>query len=464
MVDRLRVLVTGLMALLVLGSLSRPAAAQGFLQDDDVLVATDDGLFLLRQQVTWQLGTLPAPGPGAGPLWLSVAWLPGEDAFVLADGTRLFRLEIQALGPPATVVLTDLQLQAPPAPDPLRLRDLEVDPASGALWVLDRTNGRAMRFDPPFTPPLVPDQVLDLDQTRVNAFSLETTRSPPGVVHASQAGLKRTFLDGTHGEDEAFQALDTTAAVDTDPQRRRPAIFSQGSTSQIWVTGGQPTQSVDINKVGMPPLVQQILQGPHALEFEPTRGKVYVLADTVNPSLFPGYLPTAGQLVVVRMNPGPSLGAGSLSLATPQGGVTSITGDQGDLAVVRPLAAWYAHTGGLCQALTGEAPLLEPLAGHVPTVGNAAFGLEFREAPPQRPSFVGVSTQPGSQLVGGCQQLVVAPRWRMVGDTSAVGELVVAAPLPGNPGLAGTDVYLQGVVFDAHFKPTFTPALQLHLE
>ena len=147
-------------------------------------------------------------------------------------------------------------------------------------------------------------------------------------------------------------------------------------------------------------------------------------------------------------------------------GASGIFGDQPDLAVLGevPYAGSYGES---CTATTGETPTLVPAwkSDHGwPDLGNQDFRLELRQGPPLRPVFAGLAMHPTSVVTGGCTQLVATSNWKYLGLSSAVGAMNIAAGIPNNPGLAGTDLYGQAVVFDVNVRPVFTNGLRFHFE
>ncbi|MBL8897968.1 MAG: VCBS repeat-containing protein, partial [Planctomycetes bacterium] len=279
------------------------------------------------------------------------------------------------------------------------------------------------------------------------------------VLAAAQipSGLVRTFcLDDFNGDG----ALDIAAPI--------PVLFPLPETQvRFWINQGGRSgflaNPTDVASSGSFP--------------------VDIVSTELDGDSLPGFL-TLRDLVVLHAGSGEAevvygydSGSGSvLSLDGFAAGVNPVAADVGDLNADGAQDVVIANQGsddltvqfgqGGARALPfgegcpGTNSLVPELSGiGLPTIGNAGFGAQLRNARPFAPYLLFLSGEQASLALGACTLYLAPPLISVLAFTDGAGEHAYGFGIPSAPELFGVSVYLQDAVFDPNGAFASTLAL-----
>ncbi len=449
MTDRpLRRLVSLALALTALGTLASSAASQVVLQQDDIAVATTNGVYLLHRK---QPAVRVVPGPLVAP---AIEWEPDTDRFYLATSNELLRVTVQTHTTGGATVQTLATL-----PAGTRLVDVDIDHSTGDVWTLDRETDQAFRFSAPVNPGATPDLTLQLFE-RARSLSVDSVNHPVSLLYMTTKALMRQYVDGPPIVEDGKPLGSSDAGSDVSWQHPRWGTFYVNTNSH-------GIYFVPYKVRGMNPLIElQLPVAPYVfhptdIEWLPNSGKLYaVTVDGVAPSVFPTLQTDGTGVHVVEIRPGGGQvgGVAIAVLVSDPAGTSLVFGTEADIAIVLD-GSFAGPYGNPSPAFTGEAPVMEAVS--FPLLGNAAFAMEIVDGPPGRPVFAGIGLSPANIIVGGGVQLIAPRVWMAVGQTSPVGDLLIPASVPNNPALTSMDLFVQSVVFGNDQEPAFTNAMRI---
>jgi len=403
--------------------LAAGAAAQSSLLPGDVAVVTSSGLYLLRPPAAAVL-LLPdtAFGGLAAP---SVHWRPGTDELLVASGARLF--DVTLAGPfVPTATLIEITPAGIAAGD---LRDLDVHPVSGELFVLDGGGGQVLRYAPPFSAGMAPDLVIPLPGSG-RAMTIDTTGWPPTVIVGQADSVLRFTLDG------AASTLSFAGANGLDRSGQLPPItLASVSKDDLVRVLVNPNLVTELNLLFN--LCGPVALGPVDVEFDAANDGALVLGEGgVNPACLPGY---SGGNHVLRL---PLAQAAGVPPHVLTGASSGIDGQGGDLAWVAPDLAFVSPYA----SASATPPVLVLAAKSDPYPGNPGFALALQSGPAGAPAFLLAGVAPlDLPLPSGAAVLVVAAQILPLGSLGVAGEAEADFALPAGLPL-GLDLFVQGAV------------------
>jgi hypothetical protein len=435
------------LALASLGFLASPAAGQSVLQQNDIAVATSNGVYLLHFK---QAAVRVVPGPLVAP---AIEWEPDSDRFYLATGNQLLRVAVQTFATGGATLQTLATL-----PAGSELVDLDIDHSTGDVWVLDQKKNQALRFMAPVSPGASPDLIVQLAE-RTRSLSVDSVNQPLSLMYMVTLGLMRQHIDGPPVMEISHPIGTSDTATDVSWQHARWGTFFVNTDSHgIYLAPFGGAQGA----FALQSPADAFVAHPTDLEWLPNSGKLYaVTVDGVRLSSFPTLQTNGAGVHVVEIRPGggaPMSGVPIAQLVSHPSGLTGIYGTEADISIVLD-GSFAGPYGNPSPALSGEAPLMEAVS--FPLLGNAAFGMNIVGGPPGRPVFVGIGLAPANLIVGGGVQLIAPRVWMSMGPTDSLGDLLLPAPVPNNPGFAAMDLFVQGVVFGSDLEPAFTNALRV---
>ena len=427
---------------LLLVALGGPALAlQTVVAPGRVAVVTSDGFFLPDPNSSTPHLVAPASDPGfvgGGPFESpAVEWEPAvtgapPDSFLISTRKKLYRLTVLGLAPAQSYAITDLT----PA-GALDLFDLDVNPGSGELVLLDQAGDRALRYAPPFAQGMTPVSSLSLPGAQ-RALAWDSRAVPEAVIVATGSQVLSFALDGSGSQPVAN--VGQASGLDVDPQAilLNRYYYTLGVEDRVRSVASNPNTFVELN---LSSLCTPVALGPRDVEWHTLANRAYVLAELGLNSSCTGSLAAVGGNHVVRF---PS----ALSPVTPNlrtfAGGSGITGGQGDLAIVFPDFGTISSYGLGCSS--GQAPLLDCSAG-VLTPAGGSFSLSVSQAPPAAPALLALGATPQSLPLGaGCSLLAALDLLVPAGLTDGSGELSV--PFALSAVTAGLSVYAQGLGFE----------------
>lgn len=435
-------------AILLLGSFAR---AQSVLAPGTAVVATSDGFFVPDPASATPRLHLPATAFGLATLEApAIEWERGTDSFLLATGARLFRVTVASLAPPQASVV-DL---TPASAQPLDLFDLDLNPATGELFLLDQSQDAVLRFSPPFAAGMAAASAIAVGAT-ARAMALDSRSQPNAIDSAENGQVMRRPLDGSP---PAIVAAITAGGVDHDARtagKQGTFLVAKGA-NKVGRATGSINLLVDLNYSG---LCAPLAMAPVDVEWSPLESRAFVLAeDGINPACGGGS-GIVGSNHVVRFPLAQAAGV-TPTLYTFAGG-SGITGQGGDLAVVAGDFAFAVPYGTPC--LPGGAGSTGPkldLEGVLATTSTAAT-FTLAGAPPSRPVALIAGARPlAAALPTGCLLYVDPALVVVAGATDSAGALGVPfllTPLP-----QGLDLYVQAAVA-APFGTSLSEGLAVHV-
>jgi hypothetical protein len=157
-----------------------PPTAYAGLTPGDILIVTDAGLFH-HDGAVGSSATMLAPATAFGGLTSpAIEWDRGTDAAFVATGSRLLRVTITG-SPPSGVAVTDVSPGVPGGFATPLYFDLDVDPVTGELYVLDRGNGVVLGFAPPFAFGMDAEKSVAITNG-TRAFAVDSRTFPRTIV------------------------------------------------------------------------------------------------------------------------------------------------------------------------------------------------------------------------------------------------------------------------------------------
>lgn len=437
-------------ALLALAMLGGAGSAQTVLSTGDVLVANTDGLFHLRDGAVTRLDTAVSLGfsPTVGP---AVEWQRGSDAVFVASGERLLRVTVQSIAPgqvfvdDITPTLTTAGGAAP------RLLDLDVNPATGELYVLEGIESRVLGYAPPFAPGMTADFELDVG-SGARAMAYDSRRFPDGFAIGTSQDVVVYATDGT----TETVSLGGHNGLDVDMQLPLGVFQSSASGGSVELSTFGPTGFAFDLDVGLG--CSDVARKPTDVEWDAGARYLYVLAeDGLHPLCLPAY---ANPNHVVRY-PHVQGGPKQTEVLTPPND-SGITGAKGDLTVVQEPVGFAVPYG---TASGPGAPLLDHGGGFSgePAAGNAAFTLVWSGGPPSASNTLIVGYARAALSFVGATLWATPDALLTLPPLDANGELLLPTPIPADPTLVGLDLHLQSVHGTTGAWHT-SQGLQLHLE
>ncbi len=400
----------------------------GSVPPNSVVVVTSDGFFVPDTASSTPLLFIPDSSFPGAPDFVrpAVQWEPRTDCFLVASADRLFRVCITSLEQ-GTFTIDDV---TPSTAAPMKLLDLDVNPGTGALYLLDQTTKTVERYQAPYAAGMVSDLSIPIPPT-TRSIALDSRAVKPALLAGETMQVTRVFFDGST-QDVSFLLFPT--GLDQDPQiKGNGGSFMCSSQNDVGVATGTPSVMFSMNYgAGCLPLAF----GTEDVEWDPIKRRAYVLAED-------GTCPTfsSGPNQVVRFPTAqvPGIIVPKLHTYAPGSGVT---GTEGDLAVVYDDFAFVTRYGESCYQGSAAAAELDAL--QLPVAGFPLLTLELRKSEPLSPALLVIGLQRSAlPLLGGCL-VVASPDFLFsMGTTDAQGfaSLDLAVP-PTVP--AGTDLYLQG--------------------
>lgn len=424
------------------------ALASGVLPPNTVAVVTTDGFFIPdTQSGTPILFIADSSFPGA-PNFVrpAVQWAPRTDSFLVASSDRLFRVNVVSLTPPLFTI-DDI---TPSTAAPMNLFDLDVNPGTGALYLLDQTTKTVERFQEPYAAGMLSDLTIPIPGS-TRSIALDSRNVPPSLIAGETTQVTRVFFDGST-EDVSFLLF--PKGVDQDPQIAGAGgayMCSGGNDIGLAASSPNVIVSMNFNSTCLP-----LALGTEDIEWDPITRRAYVLAeDGTNPSCA-GF--SAGPNHVLHFPIAQIPGVVEPSLHT-NASDSGITGTNGDLALVYGDFAFVTPYGDGCFQGGPSPSELDVL--QTPVVGFPLLTVQLHNGPASRTALLVAGLQRTAlPLAGGCLLLANPGFLFVMGTTDAQGFASLNIPIPAGVPL-GTDIFLQGVV--AGGPLSFTQGLMLHV-
>lgn len=420
--------IAALLTLALLGS----ADAQGVLATGDVLIANDAGLYHLRDAEVTELGTAASLGFSTvvGP---AIEWQRDSDAVFVASDDRLLRVTVLSLRPPQVLVddvTPNLTTSSGAAP---RFLDLDVNPATDELFVLESRDNRVLGYAAPFVPGMTAGFELDVG-AGARAMAYDSRRFPNGFAIGTTQDVVMYAVDGT----TETVSLGGQNSLDVDMQL--PLGVFQASTNGGSVElslFGSTAFAVNVNVgLGCSPLVSR----PTDVEWDAGSRYLYVLAENgLNPLCAPAF---ANPNHVVRF---PHVQGGPLEteVLTPPND-SGIDGSRGDLTVVQTPVGFGVPYGAPSDP---GAPRLDHGGGFAgePKAGNVEFALVWTGGPPSASTSLIVGYARAELPFVGATLWATPDAILTMPPLDETGELVLGTPIPNDASLVGLDLHLQSV-------------------
>lgn len=430
-----------LTAILALGpaarfqTLTAAGSGDGGLPAATVAVVTTDGFFV------------PDPGSSVPDLFIAdssfpdepefkrpaVQWEPNSDSFLVASGDQLFRVTIQSLDQDLFTI-DDI---TPASAAPMNLYDLDVNPGTGELYLLDQTTKTVERFQAPYAQGMTSNLSIPIPPT-TRSIALDSRSIPPTLIAGETTQVTRVYFDGST-EDVSFMLF--PSGVDQDPQNAGVlGTYMCSSENTIGLATTTPGLLVSMNYLDF---CAPLAVAPEDVEWDPIERRVFALAeDGVN--LSPACPDLAsGPNHVLRFPMVQIPGLIEPTLYTFHLG-SGITGEEGDLAIVYDDFAFVTPYGEGCVDGAGDSGVLDVV--QLPVSGISALTFELHDPAPLSPALLVAGFQRVSiPLPSGCLLLVSPDFVFSMGTTDAQGELSFGIPVsPGIP--VGIEVFLQSAV------------------
>ncbi len=424
--------------------LGTPAAAQ--IVTGDFGVVTTDGVFQF-DAASGGPATLVAPASLFGGLvHPSIEWNSVTNTFVVASGNKIF--VVDASGGGATV--TDLQ---PGIPSSARIRDIDINPATGELFALDADAGTVWRFWQPFVVGMVPVGSIGPVAAGSTAMCVDSRGYPLAVIVAEPTRIRRHELDGSASIVLTFPG----SGLDMNPvfeDGLRHTFFCRGPTSSIGRSlAGNPSVYIDLQTTCFAGSEYSV-KNPQDIEWDASRSEWFSLAQSGMDPCFPGHIGVQiARHYWVVVSPG-VLGK-AIQPMTQQ--LSGITGQDGDLTAVGGIFALVHPYGEGCPTGAGE-----PLADASPPFIGQTNHVDLANAPVGAQAYLGVGSLPTRTPAFGCT-ILTSGDWGMLGPVTVDGngEASVSYTLPNDPALVGAQIYVQWSILQGSSNPIFSHGLQL---
>jgi len=416
------------------------APAQTILAPGQVGVVTSDGFFLPDTAGSTPLLTVPATlFLGSPSLALpAVEWERGTDGFLVATGPGLFRVTIQGLAPPAYSV-TDI---TPQSSLPLDLRDLDLHPGTGDLYLVDLTSDTVLHFEPPFTAGMQASDSIPI-HPRCHAIAVDSRSDPNALDSLATGEVRRQSLAG--GAPAVVTYVNGPTGLDHDVRfsgQQGTFIVSKGGNLVARATNN-PNLVVDMNFLGF---CSPLALGPVDIEWDPLSNRAFVLAqDGINNGGFCfGAIPAVGPNHIVKF-PTAQGGPVAPALYTALAG-SGITGVDGDLAIVYGDFGFVSPYGSGCTPGPGPAAALDLLQPAL-TVASTAVTVQVESGSAGAPVWILLGLQrAATALPSGCLLLTSTDEAVLAGSTDSFGTFEASYLLP--PLAAGFEFHLQAGVLE----------------
>lgn len=439
-----------LLTAVLLAFIPTPTSVYAGLNPGDVVVITDAGLFH-HDGLVGSTAVLLAPASAFGGLSSpAIEWSRQGDALLICSGAQLLRVTVTGT-PPSGVTIQDITPTVSGGLVPLYF-DLDIQPATGDLFALDRNNGLIYQFQPPFSLGMAPTASVAVAKA-TRGMAVDSRTFPLTLVVSDSSEIRRIeFPSGTTGT----MTLTGGIAVDCEPQIQNNAMVCRKNDHKIFGTTNSQNLTFDINLSGF---CKPVALGPVDGEWDPIKRRLFVLAEE-------GVSPCAGAYAggnhIVRFQvPG---GGPNPPLVITSSGGSGIFGGAGDLCVIHDDFAFSGIYGQPCSG-GGGSPILDQVdaLSLAPEVGNAAFAMDITGALPGAPAVLLVGTATTDVSLLPCPLQVIPLLIVPVGNVAANGALALPAPIPNQPVLIGLDAYLQAAIGLPNGASQLTPGLLVHL-
>jgi hypothetical protein len=431
-----------------------PATAQT-LPPHTYAVVTTDGFFAPDLASSTPHVFAPATdfGGAASLSHPAVEWERGSDAFLVATGANLYRVDILDLAGGVYQV----QDVTPASAQQLDLFDLDVHPGTGELFLLDQSSDVVLRYSPPFVLGMTPTLTLPVSAS-ARAMAVDSRAWPLGVVTGDATEIARVGVDAS---DVALLSLPFASGVDQDPQYplQLGTYGCEIANDEVLRSTGNPGLGLSMNYSGF---CTPFALDPRDIEWSPIDQRAYVLAEAgINGSApFCAAIASGPNHVVeFPLAQTASIGPEVITFAAGSG----ITGTSGDLAFVQDDFGFVSPFGDGCTVGIPNAMTLDIGQLDVPLASGSTLGFDVASAPASKPTFLIVGfSELDLVLPLGCHVYSSAEIILSMGNSNAQGEASLTAT---SPALAsGTELYLQAATLGGTgIGLALSHGLRLHL-